>query len=504
MSYKYSKLGTFLHSPLLYALGASLAAACGPSSFPAGPTTQLAPLTQAETTALRAKLLTGTPILPQSLEITQRAYPPPTTPLPETRALTPQQAECRDFRASLPKSFAQGFVFVPENWNEPAGKKIGVFYYARLLRDAQNQVIRPTVFFNGGPAFSSHSSFEIIEDEVAAQSLSMIYLDQRGTGCSDRYPAPPASAETAQRIAHYGSRSIVLDAEAIREKLLGAKSQWRAFGQSYGGHIVHRYVETAPQSLSAAYIHGHAVVSDPITKVTERLRAQHRISRDYFARYPSDELRLAKIRAAIPPNRCFEDGNRRVCSNSILDAAAGLLAFRPQWGALHIWIKRLEKGDDALLTEFVRTIAFGIFVGQNGLAASVLSHLDVVPGYTDTAVCEAATLRLASEPVAKSPASWPINECRLLAQLHYAGEELVESSAKGDPILLATLAAQLERYPALQLYLYSGALDSLVPEAIFSEETENLGHRITYRSFSRSGHEGFFTEPRVWQDLNSR
>jgi pimeloyl-ACP methyl ester carboxylesterase len=505
MGYKRLKSEAFLSSSLLFAFATLLATGCGPSA--PGPATQLAPLTRAETTTLQTKLLSGTPILPQAPEFATITKPAPSLPPSELPALKPQQRECRDFRAALPESFTQGYVTVPENWNEPAGNKIRVFYYARILRDAQKQITRPTVFFNGGPGASSHSSYEVLESpdsEQTAQSLSMIYIDQRGTGCSDPFPSLPASLETAQRLALYGSRSIVQDAEAVRGKLLGKDTKWRAFGQSFGGHITHRYASIAPQSLSAVYIHGHAVVSDPVTKVTERLRSQRRISRDYFARYPSDEKRLTQIRAAILPSRCFEDGTNRVCGPNVLDAAAGLLGFSSQWSALHVWIKRLEKLDDAILAEFVRTFAFGMFVGDNGFAAAVLSHLDVVPGYTDAAVCDAASLRLTSETLTEVPASWPINECRLLKELHYPGQEFVEASSQGDPITLSSLATSLARFPDLRFFLYSGALDSFVPMAIFSEETQTLSHRITYRNFDQSGHEGFYSEPQVWEDLNSR
>ena len=95
----------------------------------------------------------------------------------------------------------------------------------------------------------------MLEHRNSAQTLSMIYLDQRGNGCSDPYPAGPVNTQfttmTAQRLALYGSRSIVRDAEALRELLLGPGKSWSAFGQSFGGEIVHRYVEMLPQSPDA-------------------------------------------------------------------------------------------------------------------------------------------------------------------------------------------------------------------------------------------------------------
>src|SRR5262245_43861112 len=113
------------------------------------------------------------------------------TPVPSP-SLAPQRQECEEFRQALnqdaPGLWTQGWVTVPEAWSKPNSKQIRVFYYARLIRDSQGQIAKPTVFFNGGPGFDSHSSYDTIEPLEAPQSLSMIYIDQRGTGCSDPYP----------------------------------------------------------------------------------------------------------------------------------------------------------------------------------------------------------------------------------------------------------------------------------------------------------------------------
>src|SRR5262249_20382769 len=149
---------------------------------------------------------------------------------------------------------------------------------------------------------------------------NFIYIDQRGTGCSDPYPSG-VNEETMRRLTHYTSRSIVKDAEAIRVKLLGENGKWRVFGQSYGGSIVHRYIQVAPEHLDAAYSHGFALIDDIHQRYLQRLRSQLRVSKEYFRKYPQDESLIRKIRQAIAQDNCFTDGRLRICGPNVIDAA---------------------------------------------------------------------------------------------------------------------------------------------------------------------------------------
>src|SRR6185437_2571077 len=80
------------------------------------------------------------------------------------------------------------WITVPEDWDHPdSSPKIHVFYYRwkKLQADGRED---PIVFFNGGPSMSSHTSEETFQANPAAAELDLIYIDQRGTGCSDPYP----------------------------------------------------------------------------------------------------------------------------------------------------------------------------------------------------------------------------------------------------------------------------------------------------------------------------
>ena len=161
--------------------------------------------------------------------------------------------ECKDFQEQeIPKDWFQGTLTVPEDVSHPEGAKVNIFYYGNINPDSI-----PTVFFNGGPGHSSHGSEVFLAKYQRlfdlGKKVSVIFLDQRGTGCSSGYPRGRDDA-TLQRLRLYGTRGIVEDAEALRAKLWPGKP-WIASGQSYGGYIVHRYVMLHPEGLRAAFSH---------------------------------------------------------------------------------------------------------------------------------------------------------------------------------------------------------------------------------------------------------
>jgi hypothetical protein len=59
----------------------------------------------------------------------------------------------------------------------------------------------------------------------------------------------------------------------------------------------------------------------------------------------------------------------------------------------------------------------------------------------------------------------------------------------------------LQVMPAGSFYLYSGEKDCFVPKEGFVEEITAVGPLLHYTHFMNSGHEGFYTENQVWNDL---
>jgi pimeloyl-ACP methyl ester carboxylesterase len=242
----------------LVALSLALGSACSPHSNQPASTAVLSPSTPAERSETQRSILEGA-----AIDLSRG--PEPQVPLRS------ETETCARFRESLPADFESDLITVPEDWTRPLGKQIQVFYYLRRAKRADGTPAQPVVFFNGGPSFDSHGVSQMLESLEGSTALTFVYIDQRGTGCSDPYPSVKTDAA---RLPFYGSRAIVQDAEAIRSRVFGPFTRWHAFGQSYGGFIVHRYLEIAPQGLSGAFAHGASVMSLPEAWVASRLRSR--------------------------------------------------------------------------------------------------------------------------------------------------------------------------------------------------------------------------------------
>jgi pimeloyl-ACP methyl ester carboxylesterase len=417
-----------------------------------------------------------------------------------------QAQECQHFKDSLPKEIKTGYVSVPENWDDPAhSSKIQVFYYGHLSDDPANP---PIVFFNGGPAADSHGSFDYLKKNIASSKLNFVFVDQRGNGCSDPYPQG-VSEESLKRIENYGTRAIVKDSEAIRKDVF-KDHKWRAFGQSHGSHIVHRYIEVAPQGLEAAYAHGSAINKTNKVKdvMLQRLRSQKKVTDSFFDSYPEDRASWQKIRSNIPRTLCFEDGQTRICGSAVLDSAFIMLTDKNSWKILHEWIEgfsQLESSVDPdskfvqALKVFVTVLFFRVYSTESSFAAVVLSNLEKVEDDSSEDSCETAIKTLETE--GQNPENWEINECRMFAFTQRKWNAIRFKISKPDPIQLAAVHKSLLDFPNLQFFLYAGRNDIIASPESYEEELALLAGRVLYREFPDSGHEGFGTEKDVWFDL---
>jgi pimeloyl-ACP methyl ester carboxylesterase len=402
-------------------------------------------------------------------------------------------ANCEDFVANYP-DFVPGNLEVPEDWDHAdTSPKVKLFYYWRNGSEAGADKRPPIVFFNGGPASDSHSSADVLADLPFTQHAALVFLDQRGTGCSSPFPAE-VSVANAQRLMNWGSRAIVHDSEALRKHLFGDQ-KWRAFGQSYGGFIVHRYLEVAPEGLDRAIAHGSSVMTDPVSWLTERIRSQARVSATYFSRNSSDREALSKTRAQIPDTQCWTSGAYKSCGPAVLDSITIPLGFQDSWPSLHQWISRLRDKNGSVnqtvLSGLVRTYVFGVY-GEGGLGGNVISKMEIAPGYNDRDGCLVVMERMRAN--GEKPDSFDVNECRLLTTLQSPYEEALKVVA-AQPLSLNKIAENLSR--GGEFYLFSGQQDVFVPFATFDEEVRRLGGHVHYESFPNSGHEGYYTEPHV-------
>lgn len=94
----------------------------------------------------------------------------------------------------------------------------------------------PLLFLHGGPGYNSYS-FEAQAGRALESSLQLVYLDQRGSGRSER---PWTGA--------YSIPAMVEDIEALRKQLGVAKLA--LMGHSFGGALALEYAAAYPQHVS--------------------------------------------------------------------------------------------------------------------------------------------------------------------------------------------------------------------------------------------------------------
>jgi pimeloyl-ACP methyl ester carboxylesterase len=426
-----------------------------------------------------------------------------------------KEERCQERISALPADYIHGWLEVPETPGDDASPKINIFYYGRVKTDKlQNQDV--TIFFNGGPGGDSESSFSKLNSlqlaDEAKNKTNFLFIDQRGNGCSDFYPQGTSEA-VMHRLANYGTRGIVADSELIREHLLG-NQKWRVFGQSYGAYVVHKYAILSPDSISKAYAHANAITPSAVMRHAERIASQDRIIKEYFKIYPEDEAKLKIMNDVLLDKPCVVDENdKKYCGYVLVTPFTSMLGFRTSWGTLHSWLSAVVASPkDGVNTEVLGKLALWYLVDDDAawnkkdMMHNVVAYVD--RNYTDLEgkLCEKVHAELRGRGL--SPENFILDECKdenvtyrdgsrgEIDQTDYA----LIAKLKTDWMTFEQLKESLQSHPDLEFNLYSGELDSFVPVANFKAEVEMLAPYINYTHFTTSGHDGFYSEPKVWED----
>lgn len=139
------------------------------------------------------------------------------------------------FSAIPSVTFAQNALSMGEHQTVLNGVKL---WYKVAGREQTGQA--PVVFLHGGPGYNSYSFEKTIGSELE-DHMKMIYLDERGSGRSER----PADRD-------YAMPTLVADVEALREKL--GVPQLTLMGHSFGGTIALEYAAHYPQHVQKLII----------------------------------------------------------------------------------------------------------------------------------------------------------------------------------------------------------------------------------------------------------
>jgi len=430
---------------------------------------------------------------------------------PAIQDVSPYDANCDQFVSSLDMTkYEFAWVESPENPLDANSPKLKIFYIKP--RKMTDNVV---AFYNGGPGASVHGSFGLLEAFLNHKNLqdkiSFIYIDQRGNGCSSGYPIDSYSTspeQTIRRLTWYGSSGIVHDSEIVRKKVVGNKP-WKVFGQSYGAYIVHRYISLFPESLKGAYAHANAVSDDALDRFTYRIESQIRTSEEYFKANPEDKDSYIILKKFLSANKdyCIETPvhKQSYCGLEIAEYLNNNLGFKDSWSYLHFLISSWVQNGLVVREEIQNEMnANGDEPNDSrAIAFSVIGYFDRNIAGGSKQNCTAVLNRLAAQNSAETDLS--IHECLAAMQMGYSNNDREKIAQvlgnQQDLMSYQKLRENIQLMPSKSFYLYSGALDTFVPAKTFTKELSIINDLVNYTHFPESGHDGFYSEDQVWQDL---
>ena len=424
----------------------------------------------------------------------------------QTASLSLQQnSECLEFLKTLPRDYQRQWIQVPEDWSQPQGRKIRVFYYTNFIK---GQI--PVAYFYGGPLGVDHSSYKKFEPLAAQLNLGFVYIDQRGTGCSDAVPVG-TDRVSLSRASLYDTSSVVKDAELIREIFLGKEAKWKVFGQSWGGAITSRYVYLFPKNLISAHNFAGTESESTAEFMYATMVQQQRVAKIFSQRHPRGMKALQMIKKAIQPDDCYQtQSHGKICGSliyqSLLDSYLGLPELWPQVEIDFIqFIKSNGRVDLAKIFPAIAYI-FDFFYSPSIAATNAVWRQQTRTFHPSGSLaydCELAYGWLKAQGIDRNDLL--MDHC-MIVKASYNREwtnilsQVVPAIPQRNLMSINKMINGLRSNPRLKYYLYSGGVD-IYDRGIFRYEQLKKERQISYTHFPNSGHFGYYTEARVWQDL---
>ncbi|MEM0911365.1 MAG: alpha/beta fold hydrolase [Pseudomonadota bacterium] len=383
-----------------------------------------------------------------------------------------------------------GVINVPEF--EGSTAKIRVAYFlrpAKPAKETQNQI--PVLVLNGGPGVSSHDMMkEMIADE-RLDNIYLVFMDQRGTGCSTAYP--DLQATDINKSHHWGSQAIVNDAEALRSTLF-PNQKWKLFGHSYGGLVSYRYISNSPSSLAGVTIYGYSPTYSSIQWLISQTVFIEDQSRAYLALYPEDKSLLAKLRTQIEKDTCLLMRHYEICGDAMLDALGQYLAFNDHWSKIHAQLHAIDnawgtRNEERAMKDLSKMIFSGFAAANEGIVQNAISNYEIVPGYTPHQAYREVAKQLQKNQV--ETGRWLFNPIYYMQHLEVGDREVLFEDLTSDPISIEAIEVSLRQHPELKVNLFAGKRDGIVPPSTFNDINSAVGDLINFSVINEAGHNHF-------------
>lgn len=416
------------------------------------------------------------------------------------------QSDCERIIKNMGPGWQKSTVQVPRDWDQiDNGKTLQVSFYHKDQTRFNAKV--PIIFFNGGPAMSSSGSINMFDRIEKLRDENLIILDQRGTGCSTNFEK--FSGRNIEVFKRYASDSIVKDAELVRQYLFGNK-KWKIFGQSYGGLISFRYLELFPNSIHSAHIHGFGWSANPEELLDKREKSIKELTPKFLqfrhskiSQYSIGEL-IEMIKNAKGRGRVLFESQclttpyslvKSFCGDDIFTGLFMVSGFKNSWSTAlrylqSFWYFMQNENAEELKSYFERFANIYIlrFNGRDQAAAlHAITYYEIFPDHLLYDGCVAGTKE-----------NDLISECRLGRKFIPRLPERPRFNS--NMVKLEVVRENIKSFQ-IPIYYYAGVYDSFLPVQLLQDTARSLDIESSLIIFEKSGHEGFYTEPMLIENL---
>ncbi len=170
--------------------------------------------------------------------------------------------------------------------------------------DEKNPIL---LILHGGPGFSATMFYPW--GKSLEEKLTVVYLDQRGSGGSERLKPIPVLNAQPEDGQGYTISKLLDDLEGVRTFLKVEK--WFVLGHSWGGMLGVEYVTKYPQNVRG-YIHLEGLISQPLAQETILASAEKFIEADEKSGDPARIERGKRIKPYLAPAKALPPGSERL------------------------------------------------------------------------------------------------------------------------------------------------------------------------------------------------
>ena len=394
-----------------------------------------------------------------------------------------------------------GFAHVPKR-HDGSPETLPVFWWVRKMLRSEDNTNVPLVYIHGGVGLESWRAFREHKTLMEKYPGDYLAFDHRGEGCSKRMASNLDPMEYEQ----YRLRYVYKDVEYLRTMVLNYP-RWRMFGNSRGAtiimHYLANYAQANPRAVEAAHLHGNVLMPSPETPNLIRQRSFYKTGQFYLNEFPEDALLLANIRLAIGPGECWTGvDDVKICGPVAPDLLSFSLTNKRKWPDIHVAIQNMLTDGNPDLSKIRTEMQKHSKIGYANFVTYILGV-----NLRDTGSMPSPDQNehgeLTNDPSYEGSF---LSENRLLLKQIYPfhqarGLKIPHSGV--DPISYSNVIEGLKKSGA-KLFYYQSIFDPIGNETVAKANLKafaKLENLFSYIELKNSSHDGWYTEPRVVEEL---